>query len=284
MPEQDPLDAYKRAREAKKASPGPAPGAAKPRPKATVPAATPRPAVPPPRPKTGMIAKPGTPAAKPVAAASKPAPAAPKPRVVRHHFDKADLAKMPDDRGFDPGKPAVQRGAFHEDDLGKMAEVGDRGPPEGQKARGLVKHRFAKADVAKMVEDRDFQPEKPALQRGAFHGDDLAKMAETDETGPAQPQKPRGMVKHRFAKADVAKMRNEKGEVARPAGLTRDGFGPGVRRAAADEPGATAEAPRRRAGGMLSSGHTRRHAKDLAAEPRPAPRTESTEGDAPAGG
>ena len=276
MPEQDPFEAYKRAQDAKKAAPA---GAAKPRPKATVPAPTPRPAVPPPRPKTGMMAKPGAaaakPAAKPAATAPKPAAVAPKPRVVRHHFDKADLAKMPDDRGFDPGKPAVQRGAFHEDDLAKMAETDETAPADGKKARGLVKHRFSKADLAKMPDDRGFEPEKPELQRGAFHEDDLADMAKTGDTGPPEGKKPRGLVQHRFAKADMAKMGDDRGEVPRPARLSRDGFGPGVRGAA--------EPPRRKAGGLLSSGHTRRHAKDLAAEPRPAPRTETPEDDAPAG-
>jgi hypothetical protein len=205
--------------------------------------------------------------------------------VIRHRFDKADVAKKPDDRGFEPEKPAVQRGAFHEDDVAKMAEIGTEGPPEGRKARGIVKHRFAKADLAKMADDREFEPEKPTIEHGTFHKADMAKMADSDETGPAEGEKVRGIVKHKFAKADLEQMGDDRGEVARPAGLSRDGFGPGVsRRSAAEETDEeAAERRRRKAGGLLSSGHGRQSARDLAGEARRGAREESDErGDAPA--
>jgi hypothetical protein len=142
--------------------------------------------------------------AKPAIAPPAP-PAAPKAKgLIRHRFAKDDLAKMPD------------------------APVGNVGKP-----RGLQRHTFAAEDLKKMGDDRGFAPPAPKrLEKSAFALEDQKKMREAEPV-PEGPLKTKGVVRHKFDTADLAKMGDDRGfEPERPAGFESHRLADGAKPAA----------------------------------------------------
>jgi hypothetical protein len=176
MAEIDPFEAYKRAQEAKKKQ-------------AEAPKRKP---APPPAPKPR--AKPAAPAPRPKVPALKPKAAPTKPKLEPKQQPKQQPTPAPAPAAKAPvPKP-------------KPAPAAD--PADAPKARGLVRHKFAKGDLMKMGDDRNFEPAKPAgLQDTHFDPETEAQMEAREEAGDVEVAPPSRLVKGGFHEDDAAAMR-----------------------------------------------------------------------------
>ncbi|MHC5018570.1 MAG: hypothetical protein ACYTGX_00385 [Planctomycetota bacterium] len=198
------------------------------------------------QPSAAPVPRPKVPALKPKAAPAKPAPAAKAP------------APAP--------KPAPAPAAADD-------------PAAAPKARGLVRHKFAKDDLMKMGDDRNFEPAKPSglqdthfdpeteaqmeareeagdvevappsrLVKGGFHEDDAAAMKAADDPSDDDEQlaRPR-LVRHMFHKGDLQKMGDDRNfDPPPPSNIEKTQIGEGIGDNASDETDEEAEERRRR--------------------------------------
>lgn len=210
----------------------------------------------------------------------KPAPPpAPKPKVERTNAPAPDRPTVP---ALKPRpKPAPAPAPKAAPTPAPAAErTPDAAAADAPKARGLVRHRFAKADLMKMGDDRDFEAQRPdgmqdtsfdpdveaemesldatagstevappsKLVRGGFHQDDAAAMkatddADDDEAAPARPH----VVKHMFHQDDLRKMGDDRNfDPPPPAGIESTRIGAGVGDPDAEETDEEAAERRRR--------------------------------------